>query len=737
MTSRPLAKLALTPGLIALMSTTALAGAFDPSPVAGPAGDGYIFADPAEGVITPGVQAITLEPGAEYPNTSNPSGIQNCLMAANPDIQCDADPGSGKRIKSRLTGPSGMDVRLTTQSTGDVTEYYTYGKTSNLSGARIIGFQLELGTGIGEDFSAFATTDPTNAALFDTEFTGGNFNLPDGLFGDGGQEGDTGFFDGTSKAFMSTDALEATLIELGAITNNATYTALFGSGLLDNTQIPDGLFFDMSSYDPDADEPALIAWHNVSTGTWTYGTLGLPGAELDEKLADIADSLGVDVADLSYTADAAVPDEIVAAMQSNGLYSVDIIEDLRNLNLNFVIELGDVAGGEVTLRLVPVFADIVAETVTPYQFSVAGMLDAAAEVPYLDIGNAGTYQTAVNDLLALDESEQLAQLETIGYSFLGSYGSLAYDLGRVPVLALPEGGIRFGEAGAVLSTKDLPNGWSIGDNTRGFVSALGSSSSYDRTTNGAGYDTSSFSAVGGVEWQLDPTTAFGVMVGGGSGTADIDDGLGSVEVEALTVAVFGRKAFGEGGSLNMILGFQDLGFDSTREVMGATATGETDGSQVFAALKAQYLFRNGAFSYGPRGSLELYSQSVDGFEETGAGAWNLSVGDQSGTLSIASLGVVGEYAVPGTSSDTRLTGGLSFTTASGGDQLIQTGFVGLPSANLPVDGFSDQWVDLDLGLSVGLGGSSGGNSRLRAGYHGAFGDGYESHAAHVSLSIAF
>ncbi|WP_417248962.1 choice-of-anchor F family protein [Celeribacter sp.] len=725
--------------IFALMATPAFAGAFDEIPVIGVTGDGYVFADPAEGILEPGIKSFTDAPNVTYENTSSPNGIANCLMANNPALEgCDAERGSGKRVKTRLTGADGMDISLSTQSTGDITEYYVYGKTSNLTGARMVGYTLELGTGTGDDFTAFDASDPAYQALFDLQFDGGKFNLPDGLFGNGGNEGDTGFFDGGDKAVMNTVQFEDALIKLGEMTGNATYDQLFGNGFLDDSQVPDGFFFDMSSFDEEADEPKLVAWHNVSTGAWVYGTLGLAGDELDEKLQNLADTLGVDLGSLDYIPGDDVPEEIVALMESNDLLSVDIIEDLRNMNLNFMISLGDVDGDQVTLRLAPIFAEIVADAATEYQFKVAGMLDGAAQVPYLDMGNAGTYEAAVEEILDIeDDAERHAALESVGFSFLGSYSSLSYELGSAMTAALPEVGTVRGASGATLSTKGLPNGWAIGEDATGFVSIQGETASYDRTTDGAGYDIDSYSFAAGAEWRLDPTLGFGVMIGAGTGSADAQGDLGSVDTDALSIAVFGRKAFGNGGSISAMLGYQDLSFESTRNVMGEIAKGKTDGSQVFAALNAQYMFQSGAFTYGPRASLEYYKQKVGGFDETGAGAWNLSIGDQSGEVTIASVGIEGSYTLPQSRGETVLTGALSLTNASGDDQLIETGFVGLPTTSVPVDEFDDQWVDLELGFSTTLGATSTSKTTLQGGYRGAFGENHSSHALQAVIRFEF
>ncbi|OOY02680.1 choice-of-anchor F family protein, partial [Thioclava sp. F28-4] len=411
--------------LLLCLGAPAWSGTFDDAPVIDVTGDGLIFSDPAEGVEPPGLKAVTGEVNADFGNTNNPQGITNCLMANTPDFTCTAPPGSGKRVKTQLTGPTPMDIMLSTQSSGDITEYFTYGKTSNLTGARILAFKVQLGTGSGDSFTPFDTADPKTAALFDPDYNS-KFNLPDGLFGDGGQEGTgIGFFDGTSAEMTianTANTLDATNL------SNSVLATYFGESLIDNSMLPTAFFWDATGTDVVSDEPVLIAWHNLSADQWQYGNLGVSGTDLDIKLQAMADSLGVTVADLGYTGGGAVPADIVAAMQANGLYTQDVVEDLRNLNLNYIIDLGDVAGSNVTMRIAPIFAPIVEQTATPYQFATAGRLDAAANIPYLDIGNAATYQTAISDIMAItDPVARNDMLETTGYSFLPAFGAVGFE----------------------------------------------------------------------------------------------------------------------------------------------------------------------------------------------------------------------------------------------------------------------------------------------------------------------
>ncbi|WP_323785015.1 autotransporter outer membrane beta-barrel domain-containing protein [Thalassovita sp.] len=251
-----------------------------------------------------------------------------------------------------------------------------------------------------------------------------------------------------------------------------------------------------------------------------------------------------------------------------------------------------------------------------------------------------------------------------------------------------------------------------------------------------GHDVDSWNAVFGAEKRFNGKSSIGLVAGYSNATADAALSRGSVDGSGVFIAAIGRAAFGKGGAAQAMLGYQDLSFDTTRNVMGSVATGSTSGSQVFAALKGEYMFNQGGFRFGPTGSVEYYDMSVNGFNETGAGAWNLSVGDQSGQVTILSAGLSGEYKLA-SAQPTKLTGALTYNSASGDDQLVQTGFIGLPSGSTPVDGMNMEWVSLYLGVSSQIGGSAGKETMLNAGYVGSFGSDYDSHALQLSLSMRF
>ena len=532
---------------------------------------------------------------------------------------------------------------------------------------------------------------------------------------------------------MTPVSLTEDALIFGALTN-PDFTTHFGTALLDNTMTPDGLFWDDNG-DPN-DESALVAWNNLAGGGWTYGTLALPANE-SARLAELADALGVEVADLGYVPGGLVPEDIVAAAEANGLFETAEIEDIRNANLNFTMTVGSLDGREFTLLFTPSFAPIVEQTTTPYQFKVAGHLDAAANVPYMDLGNAGAYQTAIKDLMGMSDADRAESLERTGFSFLPAFSSLAFDFSRNQINTITGVLPQSRDSGVVMSSAGAASSWGLSEDTNWLLNIAGGQSSFDTTPNNIGYD-SEFTAFSvGAEKHLDDGRSFGVLIGSASGTADAYNARGNIDADGLSVAAFGRAKFGEQGMIQGVIGYQDLSYDSTRRVMGQTARGSTDGSQVFASIKGEYMHSRGSFRFGPTASVEYYDLSIDAFTETGAGIWNLDVGEQSGSMLLGSMGVRGEYLLPGGTGNTLLTGSLGFTMADSGDMMVESGFAGLPGALHPVSGVDGNWVDVQVGFETVLIDQGTSRTTLSGGYFGSFGSSYESHKIQLGLNATF
>src|SRR6056297_1376824 len=150
-----------------LATNPALSGEI--SQLTGTFGDGFVLIDEDENVVAPGIKAVTVVPNNDDRTSANgfsPSsgpGVEeldyNCVMASNDNV-CDSPPGSGKRYKTNLTGRDPFDIGFAVSPTEGVTEYFNFGKTTNQTGARLLGFTMQLGTGTGDDFQLMEGAAP-------------------------------------------------------------------------------------------------------------------------------------------------------------------------------------------------------------------------------------------------------------------------------------------------------------------------------------------------------------------------------------------------------------------------------------------------------------------------------------------------------------------------------------------------------------------------------------------------
>ncbi|MCG3269549.1 choice-of-anchor F family protein [Yoonia sp. I 8.24] len=736
--------------LFALICGPAFADTFDDNPLIETSGGGFIYVDTTEGVVEPGIGAVTFTATrdendnfvppfesiiTDFSDLVSRGEVTNCLKASNPGVYCDSESGSGKRIKIWLTGRDATNIRLRTTASVDhpSVDYFTFGKTSNYSGARMTGFSLEL---LDADGNPMGELAPENAVLFNLDATdiGIGSRLVDGLFGEGGQENDIGFFSDERAAFDRTTSDDA--LTFGAL-SNTVFNEHFGTAYLDDSMVPDGLFWDDND-DPN-DEASLVAWNNIAGGGWTYGSLSTDEG-IDARLAELATSLGVDVAALGYVAGGLVPADIVATAEANGLFSVGAIEDLRNANLNYTMTVGTIDGGEVIVRIVPTFAPIVENTSSEYQFKTAGYLDAAANVPYWDLGNATAYEAAIAEILAMETTESLQAIESVGFGYAAALSNSGFEASRDQIAAVM-GAMPWGqddEASDVAATRAGVDSWLVRDDLYGFVSLGGSQSSYASTSSSIGYDIALTAFTLGMEKRLaNGNSSIGLALGYANGSASAYQDLGEIDSEGFSLTGFSRTRFGNGGLVQALVGYQDLSYESERSVMGETASGTPDGSQIFAALKVDYLKDFGSFKVGPTASVELYNGSTDSFTETGADLWNLEVDAQTSRTVLASVGVSGEYRFDYGNNPSHLSGSIEFTKASGDDLVVASGFVGLPSTSYIVDGMDENLVDVSLGFESVISSGAHGEISLQTGYRGSFGDDYESQGVHVGLSASF
>jgi uncharacterized protein with beta-barrel porin domain len=80
---------------------------------------------------------------------------------------------------------------------------------------------------------------------------------------------------------------------------------------------------------------------------------------------------------------------------------------------------------------------------------------------------------------------------------------------------------------------------------------------------------------------------------------------------------------------------------------------------------------------------------------------------------------------------------VSYTSVSGDDLEIESGFAGLPSVTFPVQGLAQDLVDVRLGFETVLSSTTTRQVSFSGGYGGSFGEDYERHGLQVGLNVAF
>ena len=723
-------------------------------------GDGFLLIDEDEGVVEPGVKAVTGDPNNDDFTTANgfsPQGVVNCLMASN-TASCDSESGSGKRVKNNLTGLGAFDTIYNVVSSGGTTEYFNFGKLTNQTPARMTGFTIEIGTGSGDNFVPAAqgseplSMDQVGELLNQAADWAGNGGVdgqnplqraffPDGLFGAGGQEGEIGYFSNPDKSGFvfvpdGTDTLAATSI-FGA------YTEYFGNGVLSRTQVPEAVFFDDDG-DP-ATEGTLLYWK--------AGDLWLDGDGV------VQDTAAVD------------------ALIAQDAYEVDIIEDLSNINLNYSLDIGDLSVGQFTVRFTPTFAPIVTAAQTEYQSAVAFSLD-QTEIPYLFLDQsaaAGTeaaidpifadFQEVTGALNGLSSPEAIQQvLERAGTSYLRNFGTQAQLLGRDQLEQVLQHigngrGSRFATANNVdvasadnstqaaammLAQANGGNSAQVSDRLTAFMSASVSTGDIKQSLNGAGADYTGYTIVGGADYRIVDSLRVGAALSYGKNEADVDDNRGELDASGLSLMAYASYGEQTGFYADVAGGHTWVDFDNDRTIvigsLSRLAQSETDGKQWSIAARTGYNIDLAPVIIGPSVEYHFYDLDVDGYSETGAGALNMTIDDMEFKSQTIWLGA--QASMPIISGNGVIEPHASVHWVKELDDegfLVGTRFTeGVLPFFTPIDARDKEYARANIGVTGNFTTSSGLPIELSVNYDGTFGNAdFSQHRFQLRAALRF
>lgn len=734
-------------------------------------GDGYVFVDTEEGAVEPGIKAIT---GAlnnndfTSDNGFSPAGVENCLMASSPAV-CNSPKNSGKRIKNNLTGHGAFDTVYNGKTSGGTTEYVNYGKITNRTGARLLGYQVIVGTGTGANFTPASQSVQAGLLAMDnvlplsdkaadwegtTQTDGQNplqrTWLPEGLFGTK-EDGGTGYFSADNAGFffetVGTDTLSA-----DGMFDNPVYAQFFGDGLLTRGQQPEALFESTG-----LDDGIIQAW----------------------KAGDLwLDADGV-VQDQAYI------DSLIAQTDK---YYIATIEDLTNVNVNYSMDIGDMAAGQFTVRYMPVFSPVVTAANSEYELALANSLD-ATQIPYLfldqntTVGEVATttaafdeFQEIMNAFDALDPSAQSRALGSIGTGYLRNYATQGLMLGRdsletvfqhlqndrtsslgaplvsTAVMGTPDSTALEQAAGqSITSTADLAmalneggtSSVALNERTSAYISGSASNGNLDSSDNGTGADYSAYSLSVGMDHYLREQLRAGGAFSYGHNEGNVDNHYGELDVDGYSLTGYVSYGGSTGLFTDVLLGYTWLDYDNDRNInIGSeqrTAKSSTDGGMSSFAVRSGYNFELGPVIAGPSLRYQYLDLSVDGYTENDAGVLNMQVDDMS--FNSSTLGVGGQVAIPLQleSGTLRPYAEMHWVTEFQDDSSqVATSFTGgVVPFETPIDAYDSEYLTVGAGVETAFV-AGGVPATLSLNYDGVVDNSdYSNNRVSLDLKVAF
>ncbi|MBF0143109.1 MAG: autotransporter domain-containing protein, partial [Magnetococcales bacterium] len=155
--------------------------------------------------------------------------------------------------------------------------------------------------------------------------------------------------------------------------------------------------------------------------------------------------------------------------------------------------------------------------------------------------------------------------------------------------------------------------------------------------NAAGYSQDMSGLVGGMDFRVSKRTSLGFDFGYATSRIDNDDAA-TADLASWQIGTYGRvdidNVFIDGN-----LGFAKNSYDSQRSTHGGTATGQSNGTDVFGGIDVGYHYEmSQGYAIEPWVGLSVLRSQKDGFTETGAGLFNLEVGESTVTATDASAG---------------------------------------------------------------------------------------------------
>jgi len=166
----------------------------------------------------------------------------------------------------------------------------------------------------------------------------------------------------------------------------------------------------------------------------------------------------------------------------------------------------------------------------------------------------------------------------------------------------------------------------------------------------------------GADYRFTGTFTGGAGIGFGRDVSDIGDNGTRSSGRSVSAALYGSYHPGS-FFVDGLLGHGVMDFDSRRVVNSSdsVARGNRSGRQVFTSLTSGYEFRSPESLISPYVRLQYYRTRLDGFSETGAGAYSLAYAPQTAAQTVTVAGLRGERTVPARWGALRLQSRIEYT----------------------------------------------------------------------------
>lgn len=149
----------------------------------------------------------------------------------------------------------------------------------------------------------------------------------------------------------------------------------------------------------------------------------------------------------------------------------------------------------------------------------------------------------------------------------------------------------------------------------------------------------------GADYRLNDAFAFGGGLGYGRDESDIGDSDSRGEADAFTLALYASYSPGDRWFVDMLLGYQSLGYDLRRHVAAndSIVDGSRDGAQWFGSLSAGADMQRGNWQFTPYARMDVARATLDGYSETGDPLYALAYGDLDVDSATGNAGLRIEY----------------------------------------------------------------------------------------------